>query len=269
MTATRETPVGLFAPGKNCWCVETATKVAVIVDADAYFRAARAAMRKARRRIMLIGWDFDARIALEHPGVGGRPESIDAFLSAAVASNRDLHVYVLRWDVGALNAFTRGSTAFTLLRWMLHPRIHLRLDGRGGGRGRAALPRPHRLGETLDLRREPVLRLAQDRHRDCPAPGGGGRSRDRRGQSGHGAGLDRAGRDGHGAGKAHGGAEAARSAPAPAHVPPRRGGRDADLRPRQDPRRGRPHPEGRLVQLQQQVAPPRHGMRRRPGRPWT
>ena len=110
--------------------METATRVSVIVDADTYFRAARAAMCKARRRIMLIGWDFDPRIALDHDSRDGHgAESVDAFISGLVASNPDLHVHVLRWDVGALNTFTRGSAAFTLLRWMLHSRIHLRLDG--------------------------------------------------------------------------------------------------------------------------------------------
>ncbi|PZO71086.1 MAG: phospholipase, partial [Sphingomonas taxi] len=46
------------------WRSAEADKASVIVDAEDYFRYARAAMLKARHRIMLIGWDFDARIEL-------------------------------------------------------------------------------------------------------------------------------------------------------------------------------------------------------------
>ena len=56
-------PAGL-EPGRNCWRIAPATRATVIVDAADYFAAAREAMLKAERRIMLFGWDFDARIRL-------------------------------------------------------------------------------------------------------------------------------------------------------------------------------------------------------------
>jgi hypothetical protein len=46
--------------GEDCWRIARAAKASVIIDADCYFRHARAAMLKAKQRIMLIGWDFDA-----------------------------------------------------------------------------------------------------------------------------------------------------------------------------------------------------------------
>ena len=51
-------------PGRNCWRIERAGKALVIVDAADYFRIARQAMMAAQHQILLIGWDFDARIAL-------------------------------------------------------------------------------------------------------------------------------------------------------------------------------------------------------------
>lgn len=54
----------LFRPTDTCWRVERSTRATVIVDADDYFRAARQAMMKAKTQILLIGWDFDARIDL-------------------------------------------------------------------------------------------------------------------------------------------------------------------------------------------------------------
>ncbi|MDO7843420.1 phospholipase D-like domain-containing protein [Sphingomonas immobilis] len=104
--------------------------MSVIVDADDYFSNARRAMLKAKRRIMLIGWDFDARIALVNKGRGkGEPAAVGDFIYWLVERNPELEVYLLRWDVGAIKTVLRGSNLRTLFRWMRHPRIHTKLDG--------------------------------------------------------------------------------------------------------------------------------------------
>ena len=54
----------LLRPGANCWRIERAERAALVVDAADYFPSAREAMLAAERRIMLIGWDFDARIRI-------------------------------------------------------------------------------------------------------------------------------------------------------------------------------------------------------------
>jgi phosphatidylserine/phosphatidylglycerophosphate/cardiolipin synthase-like enzyme len=116
--------------GKECWRVERAEQMAVIVDAEKYFRTARVAMMGAKRRILLIGWDFDARIELE-PGVDrpGEPKKLGDFMLWLVEREPDLEVFVLRWDTGAIKSLFRGSTIFTMMKWMKHKRIHTKLDG--------------------------------------------------------------------------------------------------------------------------------------------
>ena len=118
----------MFAPGDNCWRVERATRGSVIVDAEDYFRVARTAMREARQRIMLVGWDFDARIALGDADDGG-PDTVGEFILWLVQRNPELDIYLLRWNMGAVKTLFRGRTWFTVLRWMRHPRIHTKLDG--------------------------------------------------------------------------------------------------------------------------------------------
>lgn len=114
---------------KAFWKVAEAARMSVIVDADAYFDNARLAMLKAKQRIMLIGWDFDARIELVNGGrLEGEPASVGDFIYWLVERNPELEVYLLRWDVGALKTLLRGTNIATFLRWMKHPRIHLRLD---------------------------------------------------------------------------------------------------------------------------------------------
>jgi phosphatidylserine/phosphatidylglycerophosphate/cardiolipin synthase-like enzyme len=123
MTATDTSEPGI-------WRRALAPRMSVIVDADDYFRHARSAMLLARKRIMLIGWDFDARISLvAEMRLPGEPEPIGEFIHWLVERNSELEVFLLRWDVGALKSIFRGATLLTVLKWMRHPRIHTKLDG--------------------------------------------------------------------------------------------------------------------------------------------
>ncbi|QGP79741.1 phospholipase D-like domain-containing protein [Sphingobium sp. CAP-1] len=118
-------------PGVDCWRIARADKASVIIDADAYFRHARAAMMQAQRRIMLIGWDFDPAISLirEDEAKDGAPVVIGDFISWLVEQRPELEIFLLRWDVGAMKSMTRPSHLVTTLRWMAHPRITVKLDG--------------------------------------------------------------------------------------------------------------------------------------------
>jgi phosphatidylserine/phosphatidylglycerophosphate/cardiolipin synthase-like enzyme len=115
-------------PGRNCWRVESASRAAVIVDAEDYFLHARAAMLKARRRIMLIGWDFDARIVLAQRPDDGGPRRVGDFLLWLARRTPGLQIHILRWDLGALKSLFRGMNLPLTARMLLHGRIHARLD---------------------------------------------------------------------------------------------------------------------------------------------
>lgn len=110
---------------KDHWKVAQANRVAVIVDAEDYFRLAREAMAKSQRRIMLIGWDFDARTRLVHEkaGDGQPPTTVGDLIYWLVQTNPELGVYRLRWDLEAFKALFRETTAATVAKWMAHPRI--------------------------------------------------------------------------------------------------------------------------------------------------
>ncbi|MBE7183087.1 MAG: phospholipase [Methylobacterium mesophilicum] len=125
---TEAAPHHLPEPGRNCFRIAVAERLSVIVDAEDYFRVARAAMLNAQQRITLIGWDFDARITLDHDTGAEGPDKLGAFIYWLVERNPKLEVFLLRWDVGALATLTRGTTFLTLLKWMRHPRIHTKLD---------------------------------------------------------------------------------------------------------------------------------------------
>ncbi|KQT33457.1 phospholipase [Sphingomonas sp. Leaf412] len=117
-------------PPNTHWRVARATRAAVVIDADTYFRAARQAMLNARHQILLVGWDFDARINLawddDHPEA---PTTVGDFIGWLVKRTPGLQVHILRWDKGAVKTLFRGRTLWTLTKWRFaRPRIHLKLD---------------------------------------------------------------------------------------------------------------------------------------------
>jgi phospholipase D1/2 len=115
--------------GETCWRREHAGRFAVIVDAAAYFEAARAAMLEAEEQILLVGWDFDLRIDLLPGGGGdGAPTRLGAFLRELVRRRPRLRIWILKWDMAVL--FTLGHGALQLVTRPLAglDRIRLRFD---------------------------------------------------------------------------------------------------------------------------------------------
>lgn len=121
--------ISVAASPETYWRVEQAARAAVIIDADDYFTALRSAMLKARKRILVVGWDFDARINFAPGNLDGGPPTVGAFISWLVKQRPGLHVHILRWDTGAIKTLFHGRTFLTILRWIRDPQIHLKLDG--------------------------------------------------------------------------------------------------------------------------------------------
>jgi len=119
----------MFKPGKNCWRVEHAERAAVLIDGENYFRAVRKSLAQAKQRVMLLGWDFDERVEMhDTTETPDGPLRVGAYLEWLLKNNRDLEIYILRWDTGALKSFFRVTSLLTLIRWLFHPRVHFKLD---------------------------------------------------------------------------------------------------------------------------------------------
>lgn len=122
---------GLLQAGRNCWRIEHASRFAMLVDADAYFRAVRAAIRKARHSIFILSWDIDSRTRLVPQGANdGYPEPLGDFLHAVVAARPGLRAYVLNWDFAMLYALEREWLPVYKLEWRTHHRLAFRMDAR-------------------------------------------------------------------------------------------------------------------------------------------
>ncbi|MEV6657493.1 phospholipase D-like domain-containing protein [Nocardia fluminea] len=119
----------ILSPGETCWQIAQADRLACIVDAADYFRHAKSAMLQARERIVLIGWDFDTRIKFEpHGQTLEGPDRLGKFLSWLPRHRPGLEIYLLKWNIGAFTAISRGMTPIFVVNWMTDRRLHFEMD---------------------------------------------------------------------------------------------------------------------------------------------
>ncbi|RJG06110.1 hypothetical protein D3870_08920 [Noviherbaspirillum cavernae] len=129
-TAVSSSAPRLLQPGRNCWRVEHAHRFSMLVDAAAYFKAVRAALREARHSIFILSWDIDSRTLLLPEGANdGFPEPLGDFLHEVVAANPGLHAYVLNWDFAMLYALEREWLPVYKMGWRTDRRLAFFMDG--------------------------------------------------------------------------------------------------------------------------------------------
>lgn len=117
------------------WRFARADRASVIVDAEDYFALMQQAMLNARRRVMLIGWDFDTRI---HLAVGRRwfsrpfrrkyPRRLGSFLVWLARHRKGLEIGILKWGLGVFQFVTRGYMIVDVLRMAAYKAITFNFD---------------------------------------------------------------------------------------------------------------------------------------------
>ena len=128
-TRARRPLPALLVPGRNCWRIERADRLAFLVDGAAYFAAVRAAIARAKRSVFILGWDIDSRMRLVPDGANdGFPEELGDFLNEVVKRRRELQMYVLSWDFAMVFALDREWLPIYKLDWRTHRRLHFQLD---------------------------------------------------------------------------------------------------------------------------------------------
>ncbi|WP_354682520.1 VTT domain-containing protein [Cupriavidus necator] len=117
-------------PGRNCWRVEPCQRFAMLVDADAYFRALREALPLAEHTIFILGWDIDSRMELVPQGVtDGLPAGLRDFLCALADQRPNLRIYILSWDYAMVMALEREWLPSASAHWQAHRHLSFKLDG--------------------------------------------------------------------------------------------------------------------------------------------
>jgi len=121
--------VQLAVPGRTCWRTERAERIAFLVDGAQYFAALARALERAKRRILIVGWDFHGRTRLRPDATEEElPDEIGPRLRALLERRPELRVHVLEWDYSLLYAVERRLAPWLDSDWCRHERFAFRLD---------------------------------------------------------------------------------------------------------------------------------------------
>jgi phospholipase D1/2 len=116
-------------PGHNCSQVSSCDALGLLVDGENYFKAARDSMMKARKRIILLAWEFHSQTHLVYEDVEDElPVELGPFINALLERNEDLEVYILVWDYSLIYMMEREWKIFSDWLNKPHPRLHLVSD---------------------------------------------------------------------------------------------------------------------------------------------
>jgi phosphatidylserine/phosphatidylglycerophosphate/cardiolipin synthase-like enzyme len=118
----------MFVTGRNCWRVEQAARVSVLIDGAVYFRRLRTGLLQARRSVFIIGWDFDSRISLDPQGLDGESQPLGAFLAELVERRPELEVRILIWALATVFGPNHDAPALFEPAWQSHERIKFKLE---------------------------------------------------------------------------------------------------------------------------------------------
>ncbi|MGE5469803.1 MAG: VTT domain-containing protein [Bacteroidota bacterium] len=120
----------IFEPGRNCCTVARAERVALLVDADAYFRAFMQAAERAKQSILILAWDFSSatRLHFDDTPRHGPPARLGDFLNWLARRRPDLQIRVLDWDYPMVFGTDREFPTIWGLGWKAHRRVEIAYD---------------------------------------------------------------------------------------------------------------------------------------------
>ncbi len=109
-----------------CWKSSTVEEMALLVDAETYYRAFARAARDARRSILLSGWQFDTEMQLlrGEERLPGKENTLVGFLNQLCTTNPELEVHILAWDYSLVYAVEREWMQRVKMALKTHERIH-------------------------------------------------------------------------------------------------------------------------------------------------
>jgi phospholipase D1/2 len=122
----------ILSPGRNCQGIYPATKTGLLIDGRDYYRAFYHAARKARRYILISGWQFDSSVSLLRGADANREREgpgLLQFLYDLIAGNPQLQICILAWDFSVLFALEREWFQDKIFNaWVKESRLLFRFD---------------------------------------------------------------------------------------------------------------------------------------------
>ncbi|HEY9050135.1 MAG TPA: hypothetical protein VIQ03_01245, partial [Gammaproteobacteria bacterium] len=110
----------ILQPGRNCWRIRRADRVAFLVDGAAYFDALYDALCHAQQDINILSWDIYSDLRLG--ALQGDDRPLSTLLDDLLNNNKQLKAHILNWDFAMLFAMSREWLPAYKLGWNTHSR---------------------------------------------------------------------------------------------------------------------------------------------------
>ncbi|WP_437765868.1 phospholipase D-like domain-containing protein [Sorangium sp. So ce281] len=113
----------IIDPRRHTWCDTPVDDIGLLVDADEYYPEFYRVASRARRYLLLAGWQFDSDVALLR---GGREEQVSSpitllkFLNHLCEQSPDLQIFILAWDFHLVFALEREWLQQLVFEWTNH-----------------------------------------------------------------------------------------------------------------------------------------------------
>ena len=121
----------ILVPGLSCAEVFGETRSGVLVDGHDFYKAVYDACCQAKRTIVMVGWQFAAKVDLlrgdEAKDCELPPRLVD-FLRELCERTPELEVYLLAWDSSPVFTFEREPLQRLMFQIKGHERIHYKMD---------------------------------------------------------------------------------------------------------------------------------------------
>jgi phosphatidylserine/phosphatidylglycerophosphate/cardiolipin synthase-like enzyme len=121
----------ILQPGRNCQGVYDVHRSGLLIDGRIYYRSFYDAAARAKRFILMTGWQFERSVRL----LRGKDEEeargdvrMAPFLNSLCERNPHLEIFILMWDFSAVVALDKEWFNKLVLDLTASDRIHFRFD---------------------------------------------------------------------------------------------------------------------------------------------
>jgi len=121
----------ILNPGRNCMGEYNVYSSGLLIDGRNYYRAFYKAAVKARRYILIAGWQFDSNVALlrgDDAKLAGDDTAFLPFINSLCDKNPDLEIYILAWDFSIIFSLDRELLQDWVFNWSTNERIQFIFD---------------------------------------------------------------------------------------------------------------------------------------------
>jgi phospholipase D1/2 len=123
----------VLTQGTNCMGIFPVEESGLLIDSRDYYRAFFETAQKARRYLLLAGWQFDSEVKLvrgEDQGDEFRDVRLLPFLESLLRKEPELNIYILAWDFSMIFSLEREWFQDIIFNWTTNERLRFRLDNK-------------------------------------------------------------------------------------------------------------------------------------------